>query len=340
MILSEYVEVKPTPQTVKHYVDLGYEIPMKRATELTKKVTHKEYVYDFSKTIWVKPTHLTRCCETEIVVLCDMCKENTMLVPYVNYNSVMERTGSYVCRDCAYKKVKQTVNDKYNVDNVFQLNDVKEKVRETMIERYNVPYALQSEEGQRRREETCIERFGVSHAMQCDQIKERAAKTYYANGSVATSKQQLYIHSLYGGELNYPISYYATDICLLSEKIVIEYDGGFHDGRVRLGQLTQDEFVQKEIVRSAVIKREGYKQIRIISSKDLLPFDHILLQMLSEAKQYFSLYPNHSWIEFNIDTSTVRNAEHKDGIPYSFGELRKIKDSDLPNNNNTNLKGA
>ena len=51
--------------------------------------------------------------------------------------------------------------------------------------------------------------------------------------------------------------------------------------------------------------------------------------MLNYARNYFSQYPEHSWIEFNIDTSSIRNAEYKDGIPYSFGELRKIKDSDI-----------
>ena len=51
--------------------------------------------------------------------------------------------------------------------------------------------------------------------------------------------------------------------------------------------------------------------------------------MLQDARNYFSLYPNHSWIEFNIDASIVRNAENKQGSPYDFGVLRTIKDSDI-----------
>ena len=66
--------------------------------------------------------------------------------------------------------------------------------------------------------------------------------------------------------------------------------------------------------------------MRIISSKDLLPSDTLLLEMLSKAKEYFSKYPNHSWFEFNIDTSTVRNAEQPDGVFFDYGELRKIKE--------------
>ena len=225
--------------------------------------------------------------------------------------------------------IKETVRERYGVDNVSQIDSVKEKIRESMHKKFGVDYALQSVEGQKRREATCIERFGVPHAMQCDEIKAKVAKVYYVNGNVATSNQQRYLHMLFGGELNYPISYYNVDICLPDENMVIEYDGGFHDGRVKLGQLTQEEFNQKELIRSKIIKSEGYKIIRIKSNIDRLPQDVILLQMLYEAKQYFSKYPNHSWIEYDIDKSIVRNAEHKNGVQYDYGSLRKIKDSNL-----------
>ena len=103
--------------------------------------------------------------------------------------------------------------------------------------------------------------------------------------------------------------------------------------------------VTKEVTQGSldvnVIKNEGYKQIKIISLDDKLPSDDILLQMLSDARTYFSQYPNHSWIEFNISTSTVRNAENLNGIPYDFGALRTIKDNDIPDiEQQTNKKGA
>ena len=129
---------------------------------------------------------------------------------------------------------------------------------------------------------------------------------------------------LYSGILNYPISYYNADIYLSNDNFVIEYDGGGHDLNVRLGHLTQNEFNQKEIIRDNIIKRNGYKQMKIISSTDKLPSDDVLLKMLSDTRQYFIDYPNHSWIEFNVDNSTVRNAENKNGISYEFGNLRRI----------------
>ena len=47
--------------------------------------------------------------------------------------------------------------------------------------------------------------------------------------------------------------------------------------------------------------------------------------MLEKSKQYFSDYPNHSWIEFDIDNSCIRNAEEKSEIHFDYGELRNIK---------------
>ena len=149
----------------------------------------------------------------------------------------------------------------------------------------------------------------------------------YKNNTQKTSKQQFYLHNLYGGELNYPIKYYDVDICLLDEKIAIEYDGSGHELNVKLGRMTQEEFNQKETIRNIIIKKEGYKQIRIISSKDLLPSDKILLKMLSIAKEYFNT-TSHTWVNFDIDNSRIINAENKDinGVFINYGELRKIKE--------------
>ena len=59
---------------------------------------------------------------------------------------------------------------------------------------------------------------------------------------MATSKQQLYIHSLLGGELNYCTGKCFLDIAFLDEKIYLEYDGGGHDLSVKLGNMSKEEF--------------------------------------------------------------------------------------------------
>lgn len=203
---------------------------------------------------------------------------------------------------------------------------------QTCVNHFGVDNPLKSEEVREKIKRTSLEKYGYTTPSQFPDIKEKVAKTFYMNGTTPTSKQQYYIFNLYKLinstiELNFPISYYNVDICFTEEKITIEYDGGFHNGQVKMGNITQEEFNRKEIIRNSIIKKEGYKQIRIISSKDLLPSDEVLFKILNYAKQYFFDYPNHSWIEFDIDTSSINSAEYKNGIPYDYGKLRKIKDS-------------
>jgi hypothetical protein len=111
--------------------------------------------------------------------------------------------------------------------------------------------------------------------------------------------------------------------------IVWEVDGGGHNLSVKLNKISQNDFEEKERIREMVIVRNGYKICRIISSKDNYPSDQILLQMLEDAKQYFSDYPNHSWMNFDIDNGIIRNAENKEGKPYDYGQLRKIKKTNM-----------
>ena len=243
----------------------------------------------------------------------------------------LERYGeSY--RKKFINKAFETFSNNTGYNYPSQSPDVRKKMIQTCINHFGVDNPLKSEEIKEKVRKTSLEKYGYTTPSQFPDVKEKAAKTFYKNGTIPTSKQQRYIYNLYNTtdsvvKLNFPISCYNADICFPIEKMTMEYDGGFHNGQVKLGNITQEEFNQKEIVRNNIIKKEGYKQIRIISSKDLLPSDQILFQILYDAKQYFYDYPNHSWIEFDIDDSSIRSAEYKDGIPYNYGKLRRIKDS-------------
>ena len=232
------------------------------------------------------------------------------------------------------EKSRNTFRAKTGYNSPLQVPEIKEKSKKTCLDKYGYEYVLQVPEIKEKSKQTWIEHYGVDNPNKSLEHRKQTVQTLYKNGTTTTSKQQLYIYNLYKFdnkdiELNYPVSYYNVDVCFPKEKLVVEVDFGGHNLSVKLGTYTQEEFNQREIVRNNVIKKEGYKIMRIISTKDFLPSNIILLQMLSEAKQYFSKYSNHSWIEFDIDLSLIRNAEDKDGIHYDYGELRKIKDSDL-----------
>lgn len=364
-ILTKEVEVKPTGKMIQYYKDKGYDAK-------------------YNQPLVVRIEDLPNNSHARLEILCDMCNHNTMLVEYCDYNRIVKNTGSYVCRDCSYEKMKQTNLLRYKTDNYAktqecrekiknslmakhgvehnsQLPDYKEKYQNTCVERYGELYKsqfaekafktfydnagynnpAQSPKVREKMAKSCIEHYGVSNPAQSSEVREKMSQTLYANSSQKVSRQQRYINNVYQGILNFPVKYYNVDIYLPDDNLTIEYDGGFHLGNVITGRETMEEHTQKEIIRNNIVKREGYKQMRIISSNDKLPSDSILLQMLQDARNYFSEYPNHSWIEFNLDASLIRNAENKQGIPYDFGTLRIIKDNDIPDiEQQTTKKGA
>lgn len=231
-------------------------------------------------------------------------------------------------------KAFETFYNKTGYDYPSQSPEVREKIVQSYIDHYGVSNPQLSSEVRKHSEKTCLERYGYKTPFQSPEIKSKIAQTSYKNGTVPTSKQQFYIFNLYRltddmVQLNYPISHFNADICFLDEKLDVELDCGGHNLSVKTGQLTQEQFDKKELIRDRVIKSEGYKLIRIKSKTSKLPYDKILLQMLFEARNYFYQYPNHSWIEYDIDNSIVRNAECKNGVYYNYGKLRRIKDFDL-----------
>lgn len=244
-------------------------------------------------------------------------------------------------------KVKQTNLARYGVENVLYNQEIRNKRDSILIERYGTLYPLQNNECFEKMKQTNLERYGYEFIPQLEETKQKVKKTnlkncgyeYYMqspevlerwfkkHGSnfVKYSRQQQYLCELYNGILNYPFRCFALDVYLPEDKLDIEFDGSGHRMSILFGSTTGEEFEKKELYRNVALSKEGYKQMRIISTKDLLPHDNILLQMLSDTRNYFSQYPYHSWFEFNLDTSTIRNAEYKDSIPYDYGELRKIK---------------
>lgn len=393
-ILTEEVEIKITNNNAEYYKNLGYNIPMKKASARYYKENNKELVYDVGKCITVNVKDLPKHSRVRIQVMCDYCNEEIISLRYCNYNNAIKNINKVACAKCRGKKqvdcnllkygvrspsqldfvkekvkqsnlakygvdnyakteecrekMKNTIRSAYGVEHYSQTDEYKEKFRQTCTERYGEDYSKQfadkafstfrnntgydfpsqSPEVREKIIESCIEHYGVISPAQSPEVREKMVQTLYANSSQKASKQQRYINELYSGILNFPVKHYNADIYLSEDNLIVEYDGGGHMLNVIMGRETMEEYRRKEIIRYSVIKREGYKQMTIISSEDKLPSDTILLQMLQDARQYFST-TSHSWIEFNIDSSTFRNAENLEGSPYNFENLRTMKDSDL-----------
>lgn len=225
-------------------------------------------------------------------------------------------------------KIKETNLEKYGFEHATQNEEIKEKIAQTNLKRYGFRSPTQNPEIRKKQIESCKMLYGVKNPMQSLEVIQKSRQTMYENQSQQSSTQQEYLHNLFGGELNYPVSCYSADI-LMSDGIDIEYNGSGHNAEVKMGAISQKEFERNQIIRSKTFKEYGYKMMLITSKYDKLPSDDVLLEMLSDARSFFSANPDRSWIEFDIDLSVVRNAEHLNGLPYTFGDIRKIRKFDV-----------
>ena len=232
----------------------------------------------------------------------------------------LDRYGSeYYTQTDEYKeRVKITNNDKYGCDNIFQNPIIQEKQKSTIRMKYGCDNVFQNDNIKIKIKNTIINKYGVSHVMKNITIKNKViAKgryTMYKNGTAPKSKQQIYLHNLLGGIINYPQDRLMLDIAFPDEKIYIEYNGGGHDLQVKLGKLSEKQFKTIEIKRYMYLKSEGWKQILINSPRDYLPLDEIIIDEINKAKE---ILINTNLNHYNIILS---NNSYDD----KYGKLRLI----------------
>jgi hypothetical protein len=70
--------------------------------------------------------------------------------------------GSH-CKTCKPDKIKETFQEKYGVDNVFQLEETKKKSKKSNLEKRGVEYPQQSEEVVKKTQATNMEKYGVAY---------------------------------------------------------------------------------------------------------------------------------------------------------------------------------
>jgi very-short-patch-repair endonuclease len=237
-------------------------------------------------------------------------------------NKSREKFGKdYYMQTKEYKeRVINTNLNKYGTEYTFQSEEIKEKIKQSNLEKYGYENPSQSPIIKEKVKNTHLKRYGVEIFSQ-DPEKQRkslikAKVTMYKNQTAPSSMQQRYLCNVVGGELNYPVGICSLDIAFPNEKIYLEYDGSGHELSVKFGTVTKKEIKEKEINRFYFLRKNGWRSIRIISKKDLLPSEEKIIEMFKLGKK---LLKNRSWVEFNIDTSTVKTS--KGELKYNFGEL-------------------
>lgn len=159
MLLSKNVEVKWNTKTKNHYVSKGYNY--------TKMGDY------FS----VSVLDLTSGSNVDVLIKCDYCGITYKKIWYRYIRERAEIIDKDCCNKCKKIKIKESVMQKYGVENVFCLESVKNKIETTNLEKYGVANPFADETVKRKICETNTKKYGYSSPMKNEHIKEKAQQT-------------------------------------------------------------------------------------------------------------------------------------------------------------------
>ncbi len=153
--------------------------------ELTKRnITVLKSNYKLDETliignIAIIPVKLLAKGSHELVdVSCDYC-DKILNIPFKRYNKVIKDVNKVSCsnKECSNLKIKDVCLYKYNVENPFQAEFVKEKSKNTLIGKHGVEHQMHLQETKDKIKNTCLEKYGVESPMITEEVKEKIRNT-------------------------------------------------------------------------------------------------------------------------------------------------------------------
>lgn len=157
MLLTKELEIKINPNNIKHYKSLGYNVKP-------------------CDTIIIKTEELPLGSNSIVDVLCDYCKSNVLQLPYRQYLKTLKTNGKTCCKNCKGAKIKESTLKKYGVENISQLDNVKQKKKETTLIHYGVESPLQSKEILNKLQNTCLDKYSVPCSFMNEEVRENHKK--------------------------------------------------------------------------------------------------------------------------------------------------------------------
>lgn len=291
LLENETVEIKWSNVNKKRYMNLGYCFT-KNGDSFYPKV--KDVLFCSSG--------------IKIPVVCDYCGQI-----YYPTTTTYLKSKSSTKKDCCVKckgiEIKSTVQQKYGVDNVMQIDAIKEKFSNTCMKKYGVAFPLMNKDIFQKTQEslnrhynivngvadmrsvdvidekiktTNQERYGGNSPFASVDIRKKVVQKMFENGTCATSQKQIklcdLIKSIYGNcELNYPCDQLSLDCMTIINNIPfdIEYDGWyFHKDRK-----------DQDRKRNFFVGNKGYKIIRFLAYVDRLPTKEELVNAVNYLLQ-------------------------------------------------------
>lgn len=121
---------------------------------------------------------LSKGSHLEIDISCDYCGKE-LKVPYKRYNLNTKVVNKYACSDkeCSNQKIKDVCMIKYNVENPFQAEFVKDKSKSTLQEKYGVDHQMHLQATKDKIKETCMDRYGVDSYNKTEECLNKIKET-------------------------------------------------------------------------------------------------------------------------------------------------------------------
>jgi len=158
MIITNTVEITIKPTSINHYKNIGYDIK-------------------YNDKITVPINHLPKNSHYIIEIKCDGCNR-ILKMKYIDYTKYVGNNGLYKCNKCNSNKRKETCLNRYGVDSVVKIDEVKRKMIETNLKKYGVENPFQNEEVKDKIKETNMIKYGVENVMFNELIKSKIKKIF------------------------------------------------------------------------------------------------------------------------------------------------------------------
>ena len=300
----------------------------------------KGYTPENGKNLRVKVEDLPENSCKKVDIKCDYCEKIIFARSWKNFLLGRQYIDKDACFNCRHEKEKEICRIKYGVDSVLKLPSVRTKGKNTMKERYGEEIPARVEKFLNKAKETmkerygadnprfvpefvektkrtCLEKYGVENPL-CngplrDSFYYKTLKTKSDRGYIPISQPQEYLGILYEAKVNIVLGkYYIVDLFFENDNIYGEYDGSGHKINVTLGEITEEEFKNKERKRYFALKKEGYKLFRIINitrkRRDKLPNKDTLL-IIKDIAFYILKNTENNFINFNLDEQKIEIKE-------------------------------
>lgn len=169
MILDKTVNITSVGSNIKRLNSLGYNVK-------------------YGDHIEIPVEHLSLNSHMRINCKCDICGKEKIMT-YQSYINKTKYDNKYYCSKCSNVKRTKVINEKYGVNNVFQLQETKEKMKKSFMEKYGVDHPNKSKDVMDKMKNTNVERYGCENVFQNESIKDRIKKTNINNLGVEYPSQ-------------------------------------------------------------------------------------------------------------------------------------------------------